>query len=192
MSLKQRLPNGKVTGQWLTEKIIDQMTWHKQLPIIIALDLFICNTDRHGGNLFYDPKTDNFCAIDMDGIYRKNVPEMACEKLTMMMNMYHKKFTMKEVIALIKVKKTLKSLLTNYTSKHLINKFNFFIQKAGFIKGSSLYTERIEKKVAHHELMIVESRASVHKLIALLDKIINKFYAKNFYINDGNYFVSTM
>ena len=39
-------------GGWLTEIIIDQMTWHRQLPIIIAFDLFISNTDRHRGNLF--------------------------------------------------------------------------------------------------------------------------------------------
>ena len=56
----------------LTIVIIYRMTWHVQLPIIVALDLFICNTDRHRGNLFYDAVTDTFCAIDMDDIFRCN------------------------------------------------------------------------------------------------------------------------
>src|SRR5438477_1975366 len=56
--LKQRLAHEELANRWLTETIIHQMTWHKQLPIIIGLDLFICNTDRHKANIFYDPETD--------------------------------------------------------------------------------------------------------------------------------------
>lgn len=192
LSLKQRLPGVKITGLWLTEKIINQMTWHDQLPIIIALDLFICNTDRHGGNLFYDPETDSFCAIDMDGIFRRNLPEMACEKLDEMVNIHQKQFTEKEIIALVSVKKTLTFLLNKYTSKHLINKFHFFVDKAGITKGSFLYTARVEKKIAHHESMIIKSRASLHKLIIVLDKIIISFYAERSHVNDDNYFINMM
>src|SRR5260221_3930335 len=69
LSLQQRNLNNldeKILNKWLNETIISQITWHKQLPIIIALDLFVCNSDRHRGNLFYDDITDSFCAIDMD------------------------------------------------------------------------------------------------------------------------------
>ena len=53
LCLKQRTVNGELApNRWLTEQIIYQITWHKQLPIIIGLDLFICNTDRHGGIFF--------------------------------------------------------------------------------------------------------------------------------------------
>lgn len=190
LSLKQRLPGVKITGLWLTEKIINQMTWHDQLPIIIALDLFISNTDRHGGNLFYDPETDSFCAIDMDGIFRRDLPEMACQKLAEMINKYQKQFTEKEIVALISVKKTLNFLLNKYTPQHLINKFHFFIKKAGIVKGSSLYTTRIKQKIAHHESMIMQSRISLYKLVAVLDKIINKFYAKKTHVNDDNYCIN--
>jgi len=190
LALKQRLPGVKITGQWLTEKIIDQITWHKQLPIIIALDLFICNTDRHSGNLFYDPETDRFCAIDMDSIFRRDLPEMACQKLDEMINVHLKEFTEKEIKALISVKKTINFLLSKYSSQHLINKFRFFVKQSGFIKGNPLYTERVQRKIAHHESMIITSRASLHKLMAMLNGIINKFYDKRFYVNNNNYFVN--
>ena len=180
LCLKQRLPNGKVTGQWLTETIIDQITWHKQLAIIIALDLFICNTDRHGGNLFYDPKKDKFCAIDMDGIFRRDLPEFACEKLDLMVNVKNKQFTRKEIRALKRVRKTLQFLSDRYTVQHLIDKFHFFVDQAGFVKGSPLYTERIKNKIVRHELMIIKSRVSLYKLIIALDAIINSFYARRF------------
>ena len=82
LSLQQHSPEDhSLAKSGLTTVIIECMTWHEQLPIIVALDLFICNTDRHRGNLFYDPVTDTFCAIDMDDIFKYNLPELACKKL---------------------------------------------------------------------------------------------------------------
>ena len=84
LSLQQRSVKDvtrKELDTWLDEEVIFHMTWHKQLPIIVALDLFICNSDRHRGNLFYDDETDSFCAIDMDNIYRRNLPDFACKNL---------------------------------------------------------------------------------------------------------------
>src|SRR6266404_4172775 len=61
LSLQQRHPlDEKILNKWLDETIIHQITWHPQLPIIVALDIFLCNTDRHRGNLFYDEATDLF------------------------------------------------------------------------------------------------------------------------------------
>lgn len=174
LSLKQRSPEDLLTGRWLTEEIIDQMTWHKQLPIIIALDLFICNTDRHGGNLFYDPVTDCFCAIDMDNIFRRDLPALACKKLDIMVNIHKKKFTKKEIIALASVRDTLQFLLKKYSSKQIIIQLNLFAKQVG--KVSVIDSKKMAKKIAHHEEMIVQSRKSVHKLIDALDEIISNFH----------------
>ena len=175
LRLKQRVPDGVLsTNRWLTETIIDQMTWHKQLPIIIALDIFICNTDRHQGNLFYDPKKDRFCAIDMDNIFRRNLPALACEKLNIMIDS-GKEFTKKEIKALIKMRNTIQFLLDKHSVQKLVDKLYFFVEQAGFTQGSPLYTEKIANKIARHEKIIVESRISAYGLIALLNKIIDAF-----------------
>jgi hypothetical protein len=175
LCLKQRNINGELLpDRWLTENIIYQITWHWQLPIIIGLDLFICNTDRHKGNLFYDPQTDSFCAIDMDNIFRRNLPGLAYEKLNIMIN-NKKQFTHEEIEALISVRDTLQFLLNKYKPKRLIAKLHHFAKKAGLKKGSFVEVEKIKRRIAEHEEMIIQSRASVYKLIAILNKIINSF-----------------
>lgn len=169
LSLKQRSPeDDQLVGRWLTETIINQMTWHKQLPIIIALDLFISNTDRHSGNLFYDPTTDSFCAIDMDCIFRCDIPAFACKKLDLMVNVYKKQFTIEEIEALTIVRDTLTFLLKKYTPKKIIAQLHVFVRQVECTK--------MVKKIAELEEMIIKNRASVRKLIVVLDKIINDFH----------------
>ena len=175
LCLKQRtVSDDLLPHRWLNEKIIYQITWHKQLPIIIGLDLFICNTDRHGGNLFYDPDTDSFCAIDMDNIFRRDLPALACEKLNIMIK-ERKSFTREEIEALISVRNTIQFLLDKYPPKRLIEQLHLFIKQAGFEEGGTLYTEKIARKIARHERVIIESRASALRLIEILNKIINRF-----------------
>jgi len=185
LRLKQRIPEGVLlTNRWLTETIINQMTWHKQLPIIIALDIFICNTDRHSGNLFYDPKTDCFCAIDMDNIFRRNLPILAAEKLHIMID-GGKIFTKKEIKAFIKMRNTMQFLLDQYSVQNIIDRLHFFVKQAGFTKDSLLYTEKVAHKIARHEKIIIESRASTYELISLLDKIINDFKLRQAMVGKG-------
>lgn len=175
LSLKQRKIDGIFSSnRWFTETIIHQMTWHRQLPVIIALDLFICNTDRHRNNLFYDPVTDTFCAIDMDNIFRRDLPAIAILKLKLMIAR-KKEFTQEEIKALTIMKETLQFLMNNYSVEHIIGKLYFFVEQARFIKGDSVFTAKVMKKIARHKKLIIESRASLHKLISLLGTIINNF-----------------
>jgi len=175
LCLKQRVPGGvRPINRWLTETIIHQMTWHKQIPIIIGLDLFLCYTDRHGGNLFYDPATDSFCAIDMENIFRRDLPGLAYEKLLLMLHQ-GKQFSKKEIEALAKMRDIIAFLLDKYTSKKIIDKLHFFVKQAGFTKNSPSYTEKIKKKIARHERIIIQSRASAYKLLLMLEKIIEHF-----------------
>lgn len=157
----------------LTRSIITHMTWHKQLPIIIALDLFIGNSDRHCGNLFYDPATDTFWAIDMDDTFNKDLCSLAYKKLKFMMQ-EDDIFTKEEIDALISMKKTLKFLVHNYKPDKLIVKLYVFAKQAGFRKGGDLYNDKIKRQLLYYEKMIRESHESAYKLIALLDKIIKR------------------
>lgn len=177
LALKQRSPEeDPLANRWLTETIIHQMTWHKQLPIIIALDLFISNTDRHRGNLFYDEKTDRFCAIDMDNIYRRDLPALACEKLDLMVNVYQKKFTQEEIKALKSVRDTLQLLLKKHAPAKTIAQLHLFAKQAGYSNMEIMNGKNKSKKIASHEEMIVQSYMSAQKLVVVLDKIINSFY----------------
>ena len=177
LSLKQRYFQGqKITGKWLTETIIDQITWHKDLAVIVALDLFIGNTDRNRRNLFYDEATDAFCAIDMENIYRRNVAEMACQKLYEMITINKKKFTSQEIEALKTVKHTLEFLYKKYPPYKTIAHFDKYVALAGYIQDGSPLHMKLAKKIGRHKDMIQQSYYSTYKLISILNNIINKSY----------------
>jgi hypothetical protein len=175
LSLQQRTPGGfdeKILDKWLDETIISQITWHKQLPIIVALDLFLCNCDRHRGNLFYDDETDSFCAIDMDNIYRHNLSKFACRNLRKMIKRDHKEFSQKEILALKKVKKTLEFLLQKYTPDIIIDQLEQCAYQAGYVNDEAPVNLSITKKLLFHREVIHESYKSCLKLISILEKII--------------------
>jgi hypothetical protein len=175
LSLQQRNVDldEKILNKWLDEGIISQITWHKQLPIIIALDLFLCNTDRHRGNLFYDDATDSFCAIDMDNIYRRNLPEFACKNLKKMIH-DRKQFSKQERKALKRMKKTLEFLCEHYTPDHIIAQLYTFAQQAGYVDDDSEVNHSVTKKMTLHKDIIRQSYDSTRKLIAILNGIIKK------------------
>ena len=175
LSLKQRNGDGLFSSdRWFTEKILHQMTWHSQLPIIIALDTFLCNTDRHGNNLFYDAATDRFCAIDMDNIYRRNLPLLTIIKLLGMIA-HKKKFTKKEIKALKSMKEVLQFLMNKYSENQIIDKLDYFVKQAGFRRNTPVFNNlQIAKKLELHKNIIKESRVSLHDLIQLLNRIIKK------------------
>jgi hypothetical protein len=170
LCIKQRCP--KVTERWFDEIIVDQITWHKQLPIIVALDLFLCNTDRHKGNLFYDEKADSFCAIDMDNIYRRNLPFYAGQNIANMIK-DKKKFTSKEIEALKVVKQTLEFLLQKYPYDKLIALLRTFAEQGGYRNDGSPENENVKKRMQTYENMMKESQLSADKLVKILDKVIN-------------------
>lgn len=161
-------------AQGLTHDIITHMTWHKQLPIIVALDLIIGNSDRHCGNLCYDPTTDKFCAIDMDDTFNKDLCEIACRKLTMMIRDPKVIFTKQEINALVQLRQAIMYLLRRHDPVHLIRKMHSFAKKSGFIKGSKIYTPSIAKKLNHYALTITQTWVSARKLVVILNQLINE------------------
>jgi hypothetical protein len=163
----------------LTKAIISHMTWHRQLPEIIALDLITGNSDRHCGNLCYDPTMDTFCAIDMDDTFNKDLCLLAAKKLKFMIREDKVVFTKEEIRALTHMRNTLKFLVRRHPPDDLIKKLYFFAKKAGFSQGSKMYDDRIGKKLLSYKGMIKETYASAYKLISLLDKIISHTFPLN-------------
>ena len=155
-----------------TRDIIIHMTWHKDLPIIVALDLIIGNSDRHSGNICYDPLTDRFFAIDMDDTFNKDLCLCAYKKIKPMLENDDIIFTAEEIDALISMQNTLRFLVKRHTPHHLINKLYCFVRQAGFYRGDNPLTDKEIRSLIYYEKMITQSYVSAKKLIKLLDKII--------------------
>lgn len=158
----------------LTKDIITYMTWHKQLPLIVALDLFIGNSDRHCGNLCYEPETDSFCAIDMDDTFNKDLCALACENLLLMIQKDKVSFSKKEKIALNNVRKCLRYFVIHHKPQELIKKLHIFASQAGFVPGAKIYNKDVQKKLSMYEQMIVKTHTSACELIVLLGEIVAK------------------
>ncbi len=169
----------------ITRDMITQITWHRQLPIIMAIDLVIGNSDRHCGNLCYDPQTDTFCAIDMDDTFNKDLCLIACKKFEIMLKDNKNVFSVEEVRALALLRKTIKQLLDTFSSSDVVKKLHYFAHKAGFAPGTPIYTPSIVKKLTLYESVITQSWRSARQLVGLLNKVINKNIRYNWYVKDN-------
>ena len=154
--------------------MLDWMVTHPQLIKVVALDTFLCNHDRHRGNLFYDPKTKTFCAIDMDSAFKYNLAALACKNFTKMAKKGLFPLTNRELRALIEYRNALEFLVDKHHPEDTIAVFNDFIKKAGFVEGSSLYTERIALELDLNRAMMKESYQDIKELIKILNGIIKK------------------
>jgi hypothetical protein len=162
-----------INKRGLTPTIIRDMSVHKQLAIIVALDLITGNSDRHCGNICYNPETDTFCAIDMDDTFNKDLCYVACEKIKLMLNDPVVVFTKEEIQGLRIMRTTLKFLVQKHKPKKVIAKMHAFAKQAGFKKGNKLYNDKIKRKLLLYEQTYQATYKSAQRLIDLLDLIID-------------------
>ena len=150
------------------------MAQHPQLVTIVALDTFLCNHDRHRGNLFYNKKTDSFCAIDMDSSFKYNLAELACKNFTKMMKKGLFPLKKKELQVLIEYRNALLVLLKQHNPEHTIMMFDQFIKKAGFVEGASFFASRFVDELEDNKEVIRKSYEEVKDLVKILNDIIKK------------------
>ncbi len=155
----------------------DMLAWmskHITLIKIVALDTFVCNHDRHRGNLFYDSTRNIFCAIDMDSSYKYNLCAMACQKLMEMIKDKKLKLRGKELYALIEYKKYLNFLIKTFRPEGIMDMYDYFATKAGFVEGSPLYTSTVRGELVSNKTMIMQSYEDAKKLVGIVDNLIEK------------------
>ena len=160
----------------------DMLAWmsrHITLRKIVALDTFVCNHDRHRGNLFYDSARNIFCAIDMDLSYKYNLCAMACHNFTKMINDKKLQLSGKELYALIEYKKQLEFLIKTFPPEDIMNMYDYFAAKAGFVEGSPLYTSAVRGELANHKVMIVQSYEDAQKLVEIVGRLIEKQHPRS-------------
>lgn len=153
----------------------DMLVWmmkHPTLIMMVALDTFLCNHDRHRGNLFYHAKTDSFCAIDMDSAFKYNLCALACKNFTKMIYNKNVRLTTREINTLISYKEYLEFLIERHHPEQTLELYNAFIEKAGFIEGTPLYTQKIALEIDRNRRMIRESYKDVQRLIPILQQLI--------------------
>jgi len=82
LKIKQLWKEALPKEHWgLTWQVIHNMSLHPDLPIIVAFDTFIGNSDRCPHNLRYHGKSDHFCGIDMEISFNKNLSNIAVDQI---------------------------------------------------------------------------------------------------------------
>lgn len=97
---------------------LESLMTHKDLYKIVALDIFLNNSDRHNGNLFYDEENDHFYAIDMDALFCKK-RLLATKAGNFIQGLDKKRLSPKAKAALKNLHKILDDLITLYPPEKL-------------------------------------------------------------------------
>jgi hypothetical protein len=155
------------------EKHLQTLCEHKELCDIVAFDIFIDNMDRHNGNLFFDPKTGHFYAIDMDHAFNAayalpytikeysfiTLATRAYEFISML-----KKLSPDETKVLRRLAHILKKLSALYNAESLFIEWMHIAEKAHF-SYSPRQQAKIRKYLKYH-------LSHVKRLIELIETII--------------------
>lgn len=156
----------------------DMLYWmakHPTLVKVVALDTFLCNHDRHRGNLFYNPKTDTFCAIDMDSSFKYNLSLLACENFTKMItNGSLFPLKRKELKVLREYRNALQDLLKAHQPEVTIAVFEDFIEKAGFVDGAPFYHKKFAMELESNKATMRQSYENIKELVKILNGIIKR------------------
>lgn len=155
-------------------EMLHWMMKHPVLNKVVALDTFLCNHDRHRGNLFYDPSKDSFCAIDMDSVFKYNLCALACKFFYSMIHRGSTRLLHKEIKALQIYKEHLEYLIAHHKPEDTIALYDYFLEKAGFVSDSPLYTQKMQLEIDRNRRMIKESYKDAQRLVDILEEIIKK------------------
>lgn len=156
------------------EKTLNNITKYKELCDIVAFDIFIDNSDRHNGNLFFDAQTGHFYAIDMDHGFKSaftlahtpheyDFATVAGRTYRFMKTLKKKNLSHKQLAALKHVQQTLQLLVDLYSPALLFEEWMFLAQKANIS-----YNKREQEKIKKY---LEYNAREVERLIALLDTI---------------------
>ena len=159
--------------QWgLSYKVIHDMSLHPDLPLIVAFDSFIANGARRRSSLFYDEKSDRFCAIDLESSFKKNLCKLACNRIDTLLQDKTFKLTSQELCGLILYRDTLKKLNERHSPEELHMKLDEFLLQAGIIPSSSLFNDKVADMIQFYKKNIFENYKHSQELVLLLDRLI--------------------
>jgi hypothetical protein len=171
-------------------KNLQSISQHKDLCLITALNIYLNNDDSYNRNLFFDGKTNRFCAIDQGYVFNTahEIPNNDAqrydpynEKNTLLHHIFptnslvsktqkfiktlhEMEISQAELDALINVKTKLDQLIDQYPAEKIYNKWMQIADKAQYV-----YTPQKKESIkVIIEYNVYESK----KLRSELDKVI--------------------
>lgn len=165
------------SARGLTPFVIKCMSWHQDLPLIVALDTFIANRDRSRKNLLYDEINNRFYAIDMALVYDMPseevfIPQLACDNVEFMIK-NKVSFKKRKWRAIRCYYATLLQLLEHFPPQTICTLLDEFVQKSGL-------SEKYHNDGAFHNLLakykdIIEKAYSENeRLVGLLSQLLKE------------------
>jgi hypothetical protein len=145
----------------LTPSIISNMSQHRSLSKIAALDTFLGNGDRSNPNIFFDPSNQTFCGIDMAAAFNSILAAPTCFQIKRIMS-GEIQLSQQEILALKTYRLALNSLVQNYSAETLCKRLEHVAIFAGFSK-------KVQNRIAHHKKNIRENYLKSQELVHLLN-----------------------
>lgn len=156
------------------EKTLENITAYKELCDIVAFDIFIDNTDRHNGNLFFDKETGHFYAIDMDHGFKSaftlaytphdyDFNTVATRTYRFIKTLKKEKLSNQTITALKKMQQILLLLNDLYPPTIMFKEWMLLAQKAHVI-----YNQREQEKIKKY---LEYNTCEMRRLIDLLNEI---------------------
>jgi len=161
--------------------LLKWMVRHPTLVTIVALDTFLCNGDRHRGNIFYNEADNTFYAIDMEASFKYNYCILACSNITHMMIDLTYVLSDDGLNVLDEYKKNLEFLIAHHTLEKTIEKYYDFLEQAGIVEGSCLFTKKVQMDILYSIAIIKESYEDAKKLVAILTMFLTTIKDRKLY-----------
>jgi hypothetical protein len=154
---------------------LDSLIEYPELCCIVAFDIFIDNTDRHNRNLFFDKKTRQFYAIDMDHGFKSantlvdtphdyDFDTLAVRAYKFVKTLTKKRLSSQEIKALKCIQQTLQQLADRHTPQTLFEEWMAIGKKAGV-----MYNPREQGKIKKY---LEYNADQVSLLLMQLDKLL--------------------
>lgn len=170
-------PNVAKEERGLNMKVIKSMASNRTLASIVACDTFTANGDRHHQNYFYNQKSDEYHAIDMESCFDKNLATYGCRLIRQLTRERKGVLTSKDVEGLKIYCSVLRRLLKAYTPETMYAELVALTTKSGLTmrrKNAGIITNYLNK----YEVNIRKNYASCKRLVGLLDRLFKQYTMK--------------
>ncbi len=150
------------------------ISYHKDLPGIVALDTFSGNFDRNQSNLIYSQKMNRFCGIDQAMAYTVNVPSLsliATHKLGLLFDQgYFDSCPQTVLNGLLNYKNVLVQLYETMRPKIVVDMMQSLIP---YLDGHGNRTRNELEYIDYFISNICDNHINSLHLIILLDEIVH-------------------
>ena len=150
------------------------ISYHKDLPGIVALDTFSGNFDRNRSNLMYNARLNQFFGIDQAMAYTVNVPSLpliATYKLGMLIDQGYFDTCPQTVLSgLLNYKNVLVQLYETMRPKMIADMIQSLIP---YLDSNQIRTQHEDEYIGYFIANIHDNHTNSLHLIILLDEIVN-------------------